>query len=186
MNPVNIVNVGYDSTNYYVLEQGRARLLIDIGWPGTLPKFRATLKRKGLDLSDIHYLFVTHYHPDHAGLVQELKQQGVTHLLLEEQLDFVPKLKTYMKADSGYVDIYPQSSRIFSVEESRGVLEKLGFAGRIIPTPGHSDDSMSLVLGGGIAFIGDLTPPFAGDETVAKSWEKLRQLNVTRFYAGHG
>lgn len=59
---MNIVNVGYDATNYYVLEQNRARLLIDVGWPGTLPKLRATLKRKGLTLADLHGLFVTHYH----------------------------------------------------------------------------------------------------------------------------
>ena len=35
---MNIVNVGYDSTNYYVLGLNATRLLIDVGWPGTLPK----------------------------------------------------------------------------------------------------------------------------------------------------
>ena len=36
---MNIVNVGYDSTNYYVLSDSRPKLLIDVGWPGTLPKY---------------------------------------------------------------------------------------------------------------------------------------------------
>ena len=32
---LNIVNVGYDSTNYYVIETSKTKLLIDVGWPGT-------------------------------------------------------------------------------------------------------------------------------------------------------
>ncbi len=78
---MNIVNVGYDSTNYYVIEQNRTRLLVDAGWPGTLPKLQASLKRTGLVLKDLIYLCVTHYHPDHAGLVQELKDRGVLHIV---------------------------------------------------------------------------------------------------------
>ncbi len=58
---MNIVNVGYDSTNYYVLEQNRIRLLIDVGWPGTLPKLRGSLKRLGLTLKDLHYLLTGHW-----------------------------------------------------------------------------------------------------------------------------
>jgi len=30
---MNIVNVGYDSTNYYILADTTPRLLVDIGWP---------------------------------------------------------------------------------------------------------------------------------------------------------
>ena len=35
---MNIVNVGYASTNYYVLGASTNRLLVDVGWPGTLPR----------------------------------------------------------------------------------------------------------------------------------------------------
>lgn len=35
---INILNVGYSSTNYYLIGQNSAWLLIDSGWPGTLPK----------------------------------------------------------------------------------------------------------------------------------------------------
>jgi hypothetical protein len=34
---MNIVNVGYTSTNYYVLAASTPLLLVDVGWPGTLP-----------------------------------------------------------------------------------------------------------------------------------------------------
>lgn len=41
-----IVNVGYRSTNFYVVSAGRSRLLVDLGWPGTFDTLRANLARK--------------------------------------------------------------------------------------------------------------------------------------------
>ena len=70
---MNIVNVGYHSTNYYALDILSGKLLVDCGWPGTLPQFRAELKRKDIAPSEIKYVLVTHFHPDHAGLVEEFK-----------------------------------------------------------------------------------------------------------------
>ncbi len=85
---MNIINVGYDSTNYYLLEIKNGKLLVDSGFPGTLPKLSAELKRKGSSLSEIKYFLPTHYHPDHAGLAQELKNQGAKLIVLEQQMRF--------------------------------------------------------------------------------------------------
>ncbi len=187
---MNIVNVGYDSTNYYVIEQDRTRLLVDVGWPGTLPKLLASLKRKGLSLKDLNDLFVTHYHPDHAGLVQELKDRGVKHIVLEQQLPSISLLKTYMKPDSGYVDIRVQDSLHLTAAQSRAWLAGIGLSGEMVSTPGHSEDSISLVLDDGIAFTGDLLFPSMVDadkaEIVQQSWDRLRELHVRMIYPGHG
>ena len=45
MSEITIVNVGYRSTNYWVVSAGRSRLLVDLGWPGTMGRMRAALKR---------------------------------------------------------------------------------------------------------------------------------------------
>jgi ribonuclease/clavin/mitogillin len=187
---MNIVNVGYDSTNYYVLGAGANRLLVDVGWPGTLPKLLAMLKRKDISLGDIGYLLVTHYHPDHAGLVQEVKAKGVRLIVLEQQLAAIPMLKTYMKPINRYLDITLHDNLQMTVGESRTFLKRIGIAGEIVGTPGHSDDSMTLVLDEGAAFTGDLPPPGFVDErasdTVRKSWDTLRALHVRTIYPGHG
>jgi ribonuclease/clavin/mitogillin len=60
-----------------VIATSKAKLLIDVGWPGTLPQLLHALKRTGMALPEITHLLVTHYHPDHAGLAQELKERGV-------------------------------------------------------------------------------------------------------------
>ncbi len=72
MAQVNIVNAGFRSTNFWVISAGRSRLLVDLGWPGSMGKFKSVLKRKDVPLDEIRYGVATHYHIDHAGLGQEL------------------------------------------------------------------------------------------------------------------
>jgi endoribonuclease LACTB2 len=187
---MNIVNVGYDSTNYYVVATDRAKLLIDVGWPGTLPKLRHQLSVKGMRLQELTHLLVTHYHPDHAGLAQELREAGIQLLVIEEQREAIPHLRKYMKPSHPFRDIALHDARVISTEHSRDLLNGLGIAGEIVHTPGHSDDSISLVLDTGVAFTGDLLgPTMVADEarpTAAQSWERLRARNVRQIYPGHG
>jgi len=187
---MNIVNVGYNSTNYYVLGASANRLLVDVGWPGTLPRLLAMLKRKDISLQDIGYLLITHYHPDHAGLAQEVKAKGVRLIVLEQQLPAIPILKSYMKPVNPYVNITLHDNLQLTAGESRAFLTNLGIVGEIIWTPGHSGDSVSLVLDEGVAFTGDLPPPGSVDEqarnTVRQSWDALKALGVRMIYPGHG
>jgi ribonuclease/clavin/mitogillin len=185
-----IVNVGYRSTNFYVVSAGRSRLLVDLGWPGTFDTLRANLARKDVPLSEIRYGLATHYHMDHAGLAQELKLAGVPLLVVSGQESAIPLLNRHMKPEDRFVDITLHDNVTISVEDSRAFLGTIGIAGQIVHTPGHSDDSMSLLLDSGAVFTGDLThPAVATEETtadVARSWAKLRQLGATTIYPGHG
>src|SRR2546423_8375871 len=95
--PVTIVNVGYRSTNYWVVSAGMSRILVDLGYPGTLGMMRANLARMDVPLGQIRYALATHYHIDHAGLAEELKQLGVTLLVLETQVNAIPVMKTWTK-----------------------------------------------------------------------------------------
>lgn len=185
----NILNVGYSSTNYYLVGQSAAKLLIDVGWPGTLPSLQSILKRRRVSLQDVEYLLVTHYHPDHAGLVQEVKRKGVQLIVMENQLPFIPKLRAYMKPSNPYLEITLSDNLNLSFKDSRGFLSRLGMEGEIIATPGHSDDSISLILDEGIAFTGDLPGPNWGEDPmhqVEASWRRIRALNVRAIYPGHG
>jgi glyoxylase-like metal-dependent hydrolase (beta-lactamase superfamily II) len=190
MSQLNIVNVGYDSTNYYVVVSAHSTLLVDVGFPGTLTRLQRQCRRMDIDLSSIAYLLCTHYHPDHAGLAQELKRMGVTLLVLDCQLPAIPALKAQVKPQDNYLDIEMGDNHVIAVGESRALLRNLGIEGEIVATPGHSDDSVTLVLDQGIAFTGDLTHPLlAGDDPtslVGRSWAKLRDLKVRTIYPGHG
>jgi glyoxylase-like metal-dependent hydrolase (beta-lactamase superfamily II) len=185
---MNILNIGYQSTNYYLLPGGNFSLLVDAGWPGTFGKFLHVLRTKGLSLEAIDYFFVTHFHPDHAGLVQELKESGRKFILLEEQQAGIPLMKKIIKPDTGYKDIDMTGVTPIPASMSRAFLKGLGFDGELVHTPGHSDDSISLVLDSGEAFTGDLPLGMPDESNVAfcRSRMKLRDLGVTRIFPAHG
>ncbi len=187
---MNIVNIGYRSTNYYVLADSEPRLLVDIGWPGTLGAMRHTCSRMGMRLESIPYQLATHYHMDHAGLAQELKHLGVKLVVLDTQVGAIPVMRTHMKPEDNYVDIEQAGNIVMSEAESRAFLAGIGIQGEIIHTPGHSDDSVTLILDEGIAFTGDLPPlRMVSDDPsdlALKSWEKIRDRGVTTVYPAHG
>ncbi len=77
-------------TNYWVVSAGTSRLLIDLGYPGTMGTMQANLRRMGIPLREIHYALATHYHIDHAGLAQEPKNAGVPLLVVDVQVASIP------------------------------------------------------------------------------------------------
>ena len=190
MAEVTIVNAGYRSTNFWVVSAGDSRLLVDLGWPGSMGRMRASLARKDVPIQDLRYGLATHYHIDHAGLAQEFKQAGVPLLLIDVQLQAVPLMKQWIKPQDKYTDIDMHDNVIISCSESRPLLEGIGIPGEILHTPGHSDDSVSLLLDDGSAFTGDLTHPATiGLEDAAvvfASWRLLQNQGTTRIYPGHG
>ena len=187
---MNIVNVGYLSTNYYVIDIKGGKLLVDCGWPGSLPQFSAELKRKDIAIQDIKYLLVTHFHPDHAGMTQELKSLGIKHLLLDVQTDYVSQMTEFFKTKNHpYVQILTNDSINLKLSESRKFLAGLGLQGEIIHTPGHSDDSVTLILDEGFAFTGDLHPAFVlpeEDSASRASWDKIHTHKIKTIFPGHG
>jgi endoribonuclease LACTB2 len=188
--PITIVNVGYLSTNYWVVSAGRSRILVDLGYPGTMGTMRARLNQMDIPLNEICYALATHYHIDHAGLAQELKLAGVSLLVLDVQVPAIPLMKQFTKPRDNYVDISLDGNVVISPSESRALLAKVGISGEILHTPGHSDDSVSLLLDDGLVFTGDLTPyELAWGETadlVTASWQLLKEKGASRVYPAHG
>ncbi len=188
--PITIVNVGYLSTNYWVISAGRSRLLMDLGYPGTMGTMRARLNQMDVPFKEIRYALATHYHIDHAGLAQELKLAGIPLIVLDVQVAAIPQMKRFTKPQDHYVDISLDGNVVITASESRALLEKIGIHGEILHTPGHSDDSVSVLLNDGSAFTGDLTPSELAwgeaGELVKASWQLLKEKGARRDYPAHG
>jgi ribonuclease/clavin/mitogillin len=188
--PLSIVNVGYLSTNYWVISAGRSRILVDLGYPGTMGTLKARLNQMDIPLKEIRYALATHYHIDHAGLAQELKLAGVSLLVLDVQVAAIPLMKQFTKPRDHYVDISLDGNGIISAAESRALLAQIGIPGEVLHTPGHSEDSVSLLLDDGSVFTGDLTPYELAwgeaAETVRASWQLLKDRGARTIYPGHG
>ena len=110
---VTVVNVGYRSTNYWVISAGRSRVLVDLGCPGTMGTMRANLRRADIALSEIHYGLATHYHIDHAGLAQDFKNAGVPLLVIDLQVPFIPLMKRHIKPQDQFTEISMEGKSSF-------------------------------------------------------------------------
>lgn len=185
-----ILRLTYLSTHYFLLIAEEITLLVDAGWPGTLGKFLHLLRSTDIEPKTITHFFATHYHPDHAGLTQELQDLGIRLIVLEQQLPAIPLLKQWIKPETNWKEIrISKETIILNTEDSRPFLKRLGINGQFIATAGHSDDSISLVLDSGEAFIGDLpVPGFPTDDNadIRASYATLKSLGVRSLYPSHG
>ncbi len=189
---MNVINISYDSTNYYLIQTNSCWIMVDTGWPGTLRKYLNLLKQRQININEIKYLIITHYHPDHAGLVQDFKDLGIQLILHTIQIPYVEELKAFFKRKTQYPfkDILLTDNIVLSSKESRMFFNKLGIEAEIIPTSGHSEDSISLVIDNCCAFTGDLPWLSFVDVTlnpkVNESWSYLKQYHIKTIYPGHG
>lgn len=185
-----ILNVGYRSVNVWVVGGGASRLLVDLGWYGRIGALRHELARMDIPLAAIAAGFATHYHLDHAGTAEDLKRLGVPLWVFEEQVPHVEAMARWVKPGEAFTPVRAEGNVVLRCAESRARLATVGIAGEVVPTPGHSPCSVSLVLDEGACFTGDLTPErLVGSEdpaVVRASWARLRALGARLVYPGHG
>ena len=183
-----IIGLRYGNTNTYFC----GGLLIDTDMAGTMNAFRRELKRQGIRPEEIRYVFATHYHPDHMGLIGELMQSGVGLLLPEHQKEYVHFSDGIFRREknTGFVPVDGSRATVITAAESREFLRSLGIAGQIVPTGSHSPDGAALVLDSGDAFVGDLEPyQFLGgyddNPSLRDDWALLLSLGVKTVRYGH-
>ena len=179
----------YGNTNCYYIQGEKGSILIDTDWAGTLQLFYRKIKE--LNIKNIDYILITHYHPDHMGIAQDIVDNMKAKLLVVDvQKDYMHWSDKIFAKDNK-INFTPINTEpvIISCEESRKFLQDLGIDGEILHTPGHSDDSVSLVLDDGVAFVGDLydlnSAAAFNDEKVDNSWKNLLSHNLSKVCYGH-
>ena len=195
----------YSGTNTYLIEGDKGRILFDTGWAGT---FRAFCQAAGvlqIPVQGIDYILISHFHPDHMGIAQEIADLGPVIAVMDAQRDYVHASDGVFSREknSRFVPIRDEKIRWISLCESRktgentgssdtssrAFLKELGIDGELLHTPGHSNDSISLCLDDGSLFVGDLNPLYELElhrgTQIEESWEKLLARKPHTIYYGH-
>ena len=181
----------YSNTNTYLIESAEGKVLFDTGWAGTMPAFCKCIGDLHVSAQDIDYLLISHFHPDHMGIAQEIANLGVTIVVMDVQTPYVHMADSVFAKEekNRFVPIVDERIKVVSITESRGFLRSIGIAGEVLHTPGHSDDSISLWLDDGMLFVGDLNPLYELElhkgTTIDESWKHLLALNPKIVYYGH-
>ncbi|MBD5468083.1 MAG: MBL fold metallo-hydrolase [Lachnospiraceae bacterium] len=186
-----VIELKYSGTNTYLIRGTNGSILFDTGWAGSFPQFCRALGEAGATAQEIRYLFISHFHPDHMGIAQEIAGCGARIVVADVQRAHIhePDRVFAKEGNRFYLPIADEDIRVISCGESRLLLKECGIAGEVVHTPGHSEDSITLCLDEGLLFVGDLNPLYELDihrgTQIEDSWNKLLVLNPIKVYYGH-
>ena len=186
-----ITELKYSSTNTYLIAGRNGLLLFDTGWAGTFRAFCREMGEKGIPVQDISYILISHFHPDHCGIAQEIADCGAAIAVMDVQRDFIHAADGIFARDPGkaFCPVNDEKIRLVSLDDSRSFLQEMGIDGEIAATPGHSVDSISLCLDDGNIFVGDLNPLYELEmhrgTQIGKSWDLLLARHPKRIWYGH-
>ena len=200
----NTLRVGV--TNCYLLKADEGYVLVDTGYDREWDAFCKELEKAGVGFGDLTYLILTHHHDDHAGLLNELVAQNprIKIVMSERARDPLARGRKDWSKGGGYINrrIYALIAlmRVFGkwaqsfppymtreddilVTEEVGLRELgMGLDGKIVQTPGHCTDCISVALPDGDWLVGDAAanmPGIAGTRYCVPLIEDLDQYYRT-------
>ncbi|MBQ3797493.1 MAG: MBL fold metallo-hydrolase [Butyrivibrio sp.] len=191
MNDVVVHELKYSNTNTYLIKGSRGIMLFDTGWAGSFSAFCSAIGKLDIPVQKIDYILISHFHPDHMGIAQEIAEYGPVIVVMDVQREYIHTADGVFEKEKNdaFIPIVDDNVKCIRIEESRDFLGTIGINGEIIPTPGHSDDSISLWIDSGELFVGDLNPLYELDfhkgMKIEKSWNRLLKLKPETVYYGH-
>ena len=169
-----IINLGNRIVNNYLITGEDGHILIDTGYENGFRRFLRKCKKAGVDPKDIKLIFLTHAHDDHAGFLNDVlaltDARVILHPKAVERLQwgqnsfeggcasrlayfFCLVLALLGKGEHRYPPIREEyMDRLVPLGSEAFRSMELPF--RVVETPGHTADHISL-LKDGILFCGD-------------------------------
>ncbi len=206
-------------TNCWLLHCTEGYLLIDTCYSDTYPRFLSILKQMNISPGEIRYLLLTHHHEDHAGFAAQLSEasgcriiaheKALKQLALGRTADTMKPLNRrtqaafslfrFFQKSTGFPPVDLSINDIIIFGDNDTLLPELGIDGEIMETPGHTADSISVLLSDGSLFAGDAAmsllkfcgtgyrPIYAENyEEVDQSRKKLKEKGARMIYPAHG
>ena len=203
----------------YLLKCTSGYVLIDTSYPGYYAPFEKKLAELGIRASDIKYVLLTHHHDDHAGFAAELILRAGCPLIahrnaasplkqgrsegtarpVNRRVRMLFTFYTLFHKEYKFPPLTLTDRDILVEGDSDSILKDIGIDGVILHTPGHSSDSISVLLSDGCAFVGDAAmnflrwtgvghrPVYIEDiDTVYASWQRIRERGARVIYPSHG
>jgi len=211
-------------TNSYLIKADNGYLLIDTGYEANYSGFLKEITDNDIKLKEINYLLLTHHHDDHSGFVKKLLNDCELKIIVHENAEkllskgendktngggiinrkmyFVFKFGQWFIPNLFNLNFPPLKLRgkdVLVNKDNNDILKRIGIKGNILFTPGHTIDSISLLMTDGSLFCGDLAanlpswldtkycPPFVTDlEQLYKSWQNIIDSRAQKIYPAHG
>lgn len=208
-NKSKIIQVLSGRSNVYLIQSGTNSILIDTGKKNVRTALVSKLKKLGV--TNLNWLILTHTHFDHCQNAAFLKKEFNARIIVSKRAEqsikqgYTPlpsgtnafsKIILNFGKKLGATKFSYETFKVDNFINSETILEDKTLNIRILPTPGHSSDSISIVVNNEIAFVGDtlfgifpnsVFPPYANEpQQLSMQWEKLYDTGCSVFLPGHG
>ncbi|MFP4488481.1 MAG: MBL fold metallo-hydrolase [Bacteroidales bacterium] len=196
--------------NVYLIRNEDRQVLVDTSAKFFYRTLRKHLEKFSFGSGHSDCLVLTHTHYDHCQNAAALKEETGCRIIVSRKAE-ESITNGYTSPPAGTM---PLTRLLIALAGKRGnkdfqyrpfeaddtvTKEYHPFSNdniKIIPTPGHSADSMSIIVDKEVALVGDamfgifirsIYPPFCDDtDEMLKSWAKLIDTGCTLFLPGHG
>jgi hydroxyacylglutathione hydrolase len=197
--------------NAYIIGNNTTGILIDAGTHNKFKKFKSALEKIQKSPEWIKYIIITHTHYDHVANLSEIQElTGAQIIIHKDEARFIESGYTTLpdgmnslgRTGRWFVDFFNiDKTKVEPVIPDIRINSSLDlrFTGLnlvIIPTPGHSVGSLSVIWNDTIAFCGDAAfavvgfdvYPVTGNnpQNILNSWKVLLNLGCKVFFPGHG
>jgi hydroxyacylglutathione hydrolase len=194
-------------SNVYLVSYGNKRMLVDTGRRAGQKDLVEALAAQGVESLDA--VILTHTHFDHAENAAFLQRQyGAQIVVHKTEAEYLKRGESPLPAGTFFfteaivrlASVVTRAAPGYDPCRPDVVIDDtcdLVIPGcHLLSTPGHSPGSMSVVVGGEIALVGDamfgvfphsIFPPFADDiQLMVSSWGVLFGTGCQLFLPGHG
>lgn len=214
-----IINVGNRIMNTYLYPLEDGFVMIDTGYEHDFEKVMRKMINKGITLSDIKYVFLTHAHDDHCGFLKRMLDENENLVVVANEASkpvlvygknlrkgflsglFAKLAVVVMRAlgldEHSFPEIDPTYDErfIWITEDSCDIADDI-LGGKILFTPGHTSDSISLRVED-VIFCGDacmngfpsvkrVSLWIEDIEEFTNSWNTLIAEDSAWLYPSHG
>src|SRR6056297_1873456 len=205
-----IEKITYHGTNSYLIKYKNKFILIDAGYPRLTKKLKIKLMKTNNLIEDISLIIITHSHKDHVGGLKKIKELSKAKIIIHQngKQNLIKGTSTFPAGTNFTGNILKKLAYSFFSSKFKSIkpdityedvydLHKYGINGKIVHTPGHTDDSSCIIIENNHCFVGDSLfnlpfsrtnyPIVANDEDkLINSIKLLQNTGCKYFYPGHG
>ncbi len=193
----------------YIVSYNEKNVLIDTSVKAESKAIVKSLKKYKID--KLEAIFLTHSHTDHAGNARYLSDSYNCSVFIYEKglnnikngicsipngVNFLGKAICFLSNRSPFNNF----TEFDACEKAEALTDDtvksyLGTDAKLAYTPGHTQDSVSIIIDSKIVIMGDCAvnffgnkyPPFADDEKLLKNtWGELIKINAELYCPSHG
>lgn len=198
----NIYYVGASEITAFLITTPEGHILLDGGFAETVPQIKENVAKLGFKIEDIKFLLNSQAHYDHAPGLAELKRLTGAKMLASAEDKVL--LENGGKGDFHFGDTFPyEPVKVDKIVKDNEKVKLGGTSLKALITPGHTKGCTTLTMTitenkrkYNVVFVCSTTipgynlvdnknyPNIAPD--YAKTFEKLKKLDVDVFLASHG